>query len=165
MLETVLNMALTVIMTRPKNQFLNDVSRISCYKSFLKFFANTPAAESNVTEVVVQRPATLLKKRLWHRCFPVNFAKFLRAPILTKHLKWLFIKVGVSPSKEIIFYTLFFTSNTFISNARLKVAKNPTKAKQHLEAELLLFENYSHSSSKLPSKISKITSVSVFIRL
>ena len=24
--------------------------------------------------------ATLLKKRLWHRCFPVNFAKFLRAP-------------------------------------------------------------------------------------
>ena len=23
-------------------------------------------------------PATLLKKRFWHRCFPVNFAKFLR---------------------------------------------------------------------------------------
>ena len=26
--------------------------------------------------------ATLLKKRLWHRCFPVNFAKFLRIPFL-----------------------------------------------------------------------------------
>ena len=25
-----------------------------------------------------KRPATLLIKRLWHRCFPVNFAKFLR---------------------------------------------------------------------------------------
>ena len=25
-------------------------------------------------------PATLLKKALWRRCFPVNFAKFLRAP-------------------------------------------------------------------------------------
>ena len=25
-----------------------------------------------------RRPATLLKKRLWHKCFPVNFAKFLR---------------------------------------------------------------------------------------
>ena len=24
------------------------------------------------------RPATLLKKGLWHMCFPVNFAKFLR---------------------------------------------------------------------------------------
>ena len=28
------------------------------------------------------RPATLLKKRLFHRCFPVNFAKFLRTPFL-----------------------------------------------------------------------------------
>ena len=26
------------------------------------------------------RPATLSKKRPWHRCFPVNFAKFLRTP-------------------------------------------------------------------------------------
>ena len=26
------------------------------------------------------RPATLLKKRLWHMCFPGNFAKFLRTP-------------------------------------------------------------------------------------
>ena len=28
------------------------------------------------------RPATLIKKRLWHRCFPLNFAKFLRTPLL-----------------------------------------------------------------------------------
>ena len=27
-------------------------------------------------------PATLLKKSLWHRCFPVNFEKFLRTPFL-----------------------------------------------------------------------------------
>ena len=26
------------------------------------------------------RPGTLLKKRLWHRCFPVNFVTFLRTP-------------------------------------------------------------------------------------
>ena len=39
----------------------------------------------------------------------------------------------------------FFISNTFISNARLKLAKTKqkTKAKQHPEAELSLFENYS----------------------
>ena len=28
------------------------------------------------------RPATLLKKRLWHRCSPVNFVKFLTTPFL-----------------------------------------------------------------------------------
>ena len=26
------------------------------------------------------RPATLFKKRLWYRCFPVNFAKYLITP-------------------------------------------------------------------------------------
>ena len=30
-------------------------------------------------KVVGLRPATLLKKRLWHRCFPVNFVKIQRA--------------------------------------------------------------------------------------
>ena len=38
------------------------------------------------------QPATLLKKRLWHRCFPVNFSKFLGATFLTEHLRWLFLE-------------------------------------------------------------------------
>ena len=33
-------------------------------------------------KVVDLRPETLLKKRLWHICFPVNFAKFLRTRFL-----------------------------------------------------------------------------------
>ena len=49
-------------------------------------------------------------------------------------------------------YTPFFIRNTFISNARLKLTKNQAKAKQQFEAELLIFENYSLSSSKLSSK-------------
>ena len=39
------------------------------------------------------QPATLLKKRLWHRCFPVNFAKFLRPTFLTEHLRWLLLNI------------------------------------------------------------------------
>ena len=31
-------------------------------------------------------PAALLKKILWHKCFPVNFARFLRAPFFTEDL-------------------------------------------------------------------------------
>ena len=37
-------------------------------------------------KVASLNPATLLKKRLWHRCFPVNFEKFLRTLFLTEHL-------------------------------------------------------------------------------
>ena len=43
-------------------------------------------------------------------------------------------------------------SNTFISNARLKLAKNQAEAEQDPEADLLLLENYSHSSYILSSK-------------
>ena len=46
----------------------------------------------------------------------------------------------------------FFISNTFISNVRLKLAKNQANAKQQPETELLLFEFFSHSSSTLSSK-------------
>ena len=40
-------------------------------------------------KVVGLRPATLLKKSLWHRCFPVNFVKFLRTPFLQNTSGWL----------------------------------------------------------------------------
>ena len=46
-----------------------------------------------------------------------------------------------------------FISSTFISNTRLQLAKNQANTKQHLEVKLLLFENYSLSSSTLLSKI------------
>ena len=46
----------------------------------------------------------------------------------------------------------FFISDTFISKARLKLAKNQAKFKQHAKAELSLFENCSLSSSTLSSK-------------
>ena len=35
--------------------------------------------------------AALLKKTLWHGCFPVNFAKFLRTPFFKEHFWWLLL--------------------------------------------------------------------------
>ena len=46
----------------------------------------------------------------------------------------------------------FFISNTFMSNVRLKYPKNQANTKHHPQAEYLLFENYSHSSSTFSSK-------------
>ena len=37
------------------------------------------------------RPATLLKKSLWHGCFPLNFAKFLRTSFLQNTSGRLFL--------------------------------------------------------------------------
>ena len=48
-------------------------------KQSLFFF---PASESFFNEIAGLRPATLFKKRLWHRCFPENFANFSRTPFI-----------------------------------------------------------------------------------
>ena len=37
-------------------------------------------------------PATLLKKRLWRRCFPVSFAKFLRTLFLQNTMRRLLLQ-------------------------------------------------------------------------
>ena len=47
-------------------------------KNFAKFTAKRLCQSLFFNEVAGLRPATLLKKRLWYRCFTVNFAEFLR---------------------------------------------------------------------------------------
>ena len=37
------------------------------------------------------KPATLLKERLWHKCLPVYFAKFLRTSFFTENVWWLLL--------------------------------------------------------------------------
>ena len=70
------------------------IRRCSVKKLFLEISQNSQENTCARVSFLIKlqaAPATLLKKRLWHRCFPVNFAKFLRTPFLTEHLRWLLI--------------------------------------------------------------------------
>ena len=71
--------------------------------------------------------------------------KYFKGQIISK-------KVAVDYVVFACFINIFLLSNTFTSNTRLKLVKNQANTKQHQEAELLLFENNSPSSSKLSSK-------------
>ena len=51
-------------------------------RHFAKFTGKHLCQSLFFNKVAGLRPATLLKKRLWYRCFPVNFAKFLGTPFL-----------------------------------------------------------------------------------
>ena len=67
-------------------------------KVFLKDSQNSqekkPVSESFIfNNIAGLRLATLLKKILWHCCFPVNFAKFLRS-FFIEHLGWLLLPLG-----------------------------------------------------------------------
>ena len=57
----------------PEVFYKNDV-----LKNFTKFPENRLCQSLYFHKVEYLRPATLLKKRAWQRCFPVNCAKFLR---------------------------------------------------------------------------------------
>ena len=73
---------------------------VYCRKVFLrnfeKFTGKHLFQSLLFNEVVGLRAVTLLKKRPWHRCFPVNFSKFLRTPSVTEHLWWLLLKTPVN---------------------------------------------------------------------
>ena len=72
--------------SRPEVLCKKGVLEISQYSQ-----ENTCVRESFLNKVAGLRPATLLKKSLWHRCLPVNFAKFLRIPFFTEHVRWLLL--------------------------------------------------------------------------
>ena len=51
-------------------------------RNFAKFTGKHLRQSLSFNKVAGLRPATLLKKRLRHRCYPVDFPKFLRTPSL-----------------------------------------------------------------------------------
>ena len=65
------------------SQFQKQPSEVFCKKVFLEVSQNS---QENTCARVSFLPAALLKKRLWHRCFPVIFVKFLKTPFYTEHL-------------------------------------------------------------------------------
>ena len=78
---------------QPKN-FCHDFSvqkqppewlKKNCFVNFVKFTGKHLCQSLFFNKVTGLRPATLLKTRPWCRCFPVNFATFLRTLFFTEH--------------------------------------------------------------------------------
>ena len=63
---------------------------VFCAKGVLRYFTKITrkrlCQSLFFNKVAGLRPTTLLKKRLWHSCFPVNFVKFLRTSFFTEHI-------------------------------------------------------------------------------
>ena len=65
-----------------QKQPLEVFNKKRCSQKFCKIHRKTPGTRVCFNKVAGLRPVTLLKKRLWHRHFPVNFLKFLRTHFL-----------------------------------------------------------------------------------
>ena len=76
-------------------------------RNFTKFTGKQLCQSLFFNKVAGLRPATLLKKRLWHSCFPVNFVKFLRTPFLQNTSGRLLPYISFYLSLVFMFSTLF----------------------------------------------------------
>ena len=69
---------------------------VFCKKGVLRNFTKFTGkhlCESLFFNKVAGLACNFIKKRLWHRCFPVNFVKFLRTPFFIEHLWWLLLSL------------------------------------------------------------------------
>ena len=57
----------------------------------------TPVLESFFNNVSGPQVCNFINKKLQHRCFPVNIAKFLRTTFFIEHLWWLLLYFGELP--------------------------------------------------------------------
>ena len=127
-------------------------------KNFAKFTGKNQCQSLFFNKVASLRPAALLKKRLWHRCFPKNFAKFLRTPFLTEHLRWMLLTFSESwymihPDTSETFFALAHSFSTSKLQGWAKVKFFVTLF------HILTGWNVGRYHKKLFSKISKKTTL------
>ena len=125
--------------------------------------------EANCTEAVARRcsikkvflrPAILLKKRLWHRCFPVNFEKFLRTPFLTEHLRRLLIMETSNVRQDILLkrkrvWRFFVNKNFYIKG----IINNGEKEKIIVSTKYFFFMFLKHAQ-----RITEVAARRCFVR-
>ena len=80
-----------------KNELFSNKKKPSSisvvFKNFSKFAGKVPCQSLFFNKIAGFRPATSLKKRIWDRCFPENFAKFLRTLFLQNTSKRLLLNL------------------------------------------------------------------------
>ena len=79
-------------------------------RNFAKFTGKHLCQSHFFNKVAVMRSAAFLKKRLWSRCFPVDFVKLLRTPFFVEYLWWLlqyFVRIQTKLSQETLLQLKF----------------------------------------------------------
>ena len=74
---------------RTSDKFRSSCPEVFCKKDILRHFAKFTVKQLCQSHLF-NKVAGL---RHWHRCYPVNFVKFLRPPFFLKHLWWLLLQI------------------------------------------------------------------------
>ena len=109
--------------------------RCSLRKGILRNFAKFTRKHLNQSpfsnRTAGLRPATLLKKILWYRYFPVNFGKILRTPFFTEQLwttasetttKFSWLESMSSIEEDYSFTLVIYLFQVFLDNCKRKLS-------------------------------------------
>ena len=100
-------------------------------RDFSKFTGKHLCRSLFFNKVAGLRPATLLKKKLLHRCFPANVGKFLRTSFLIEHPRWLLLSVGKTKTVKLKpLYKLIYWIQMYFLYSQIKVVKENSSSKQ-----------------------------------
>ena len=75
-----------------QKQSSRGIQKKRCPSNFAKF------TEKHLCQSIFINKVAGLKKRPWHRCFHVNFVKFLRTPFI-EHFWWLLLDITFNDPK------------------------------------------------------------------
>ena len=79
-------------------KYRNSHQRCSMKKDILRNFAKF--TWKHLCQSLFFNKVAGLGLRLWHRCFPMKFSKFLRAPFLQNTSRWLLPEIYISSQKN-----------------------------------------------------------------
>ena len=65
------------------------------FQAFFLFFSPTIVGESLFNKVAGLKVCNFIKKRIQHKCFPLNIANFLRTPVLKNICERLLLKIAL----------------------------------------------------------------------
>ena len=72
------------------------ILRCSVKKVFLEISQNLQEKTCARVSFLGLRPATLLKQRLWHRCFSCEYYEISKNTFFKEHLQWLLLNITLS---------------------------------------------------------------------
>ena len=104
-----------------------DARRCSLFLKILQNIQENTSARSSYLIKLLKIPATLLKKRVRHRCFPINFAKFLRTAFLQSTSEQLLLEFYALKLKSKIKKGLNFSRNEYWTLGQLENSEKLTK--------------------------------------
>ena len=123
----------SAVCTRSLSQRLDNTEAVVQSGSVKKVFQEISQKLQENTYARVSF-CNLIKKRLWHRCFPVNFVKFLRTPFFIEQFWWLFLII-FDILKEIMLVNFIplemFTVSIRLFCPRLEVVTYHTRSHVH----------------------------------